>query len=1190
MLRGLIDHFGSSAAAMAGMAELANSSKSLGEFASKLEPLLGRIANVEKIGHPLLQVEANTIWNNLRTASSGVLDELAANGILTKSTISSSKHIDLANQFNKATVITLNKDKNTLNFYNKFQPLADLQKTAKGYFNKLGGADDIDPFGRVNLIGSDESVSLKVSSFAEHTNPEIATLVKTPVKAAISKEELDRLRVEHQILKNPKPNEVPYLHAGIAIPNDRLPSTPFTFTRDGSLFISLKRGDVPTMIGDMAGRGPFYGQETGIIKPGRIYIQDLLGSFPETLGKKDIRFLQKRLKDIATKFKEMGLAEDTVLDVRTPFSVTAWESMYGSRTTLGDVLSPEWKLTVPDFLRDTPIRPAIDDAIRVAGISPPNFKNPNQRLLWDRLTKDFDAGFVEAAAKGIDVRYIEGWFPRFLSEAARDAINSQTVEWAKSLGNKVFRYSENFTRQREFTDLRTREYNNFFAGLKELSAELKGKGLNPDAEIGNVLDYAREQYNIHLTPDKARYYLAIAEAIPDGSKFFIENPIIAAHLYNVQLKTAILRKEVIDSFKNHGVSFTGSIEEYKALKTKVGSTYDALNVQKQKLLDRRNRIEQEIENLKANPDVRLNNRRADLEKAHGEVNSSIAGLQAKQDEIWQKAVAEHGPVIRDIDEDIAYISGEDAARLVRDGALDPGDIAGSSDGVFARVPLAKYSNKLEAGGAKISLFPKEARPVIDRFFSLQERTGFTDFLQTYDKINSLYKAVTLFTRPAFYTRNYLSLMLMSWTAGVTDTRDFTTALMMSKIAQQFKAGHLTEEAARQSLQDISIHIPELGVSVDGASMWDEMVHRGVFTGGFYVNEFLGTSYRTKYNDLIDLLRKKGDASLSSEGLGGFGAKATAKGAGLNAKIENHFRVAGFLNQWRKTGSFDEAEKFVKKVYYDYGDLNFVEKNFAKRVIPFYSWLRFNTPRMLETMVTSPAVHLRFASLMSNIERGALNGLPADEEGLPDYFRDNIGVILYRDKQGKYFTHLSDGVFPFVDAYKIFSGEGFAKTIVDGITPFLKFPVEQYFNVSSFTRGQIEDFPGQAAKSQALANLGLTRAATSKGPLGLFGLLVNESAIQNFLAPVKTAANLLDDALDEKYYLNGEPSPGVALFDLFLGRGMVVNPANTRKILQMKKKEFVNKLKKAEETYTKAGNQLFADNVKQMRFYLQMTVE
>ena len=74
---------------------------------------------------------------------------------------------------------------------------------------------------------------------------------------------------------------------------------------------------------------------------------------------------------------------------------------------------------------------------------------------------------------------------------------------------------------------------------------------------------------------------------------------------------------------------------------------------------------------------------------------------------------------------------------------------------------------------------------------------------------------------------------------------------------------------------------------------------------------------------------------------------------VGSNLETTQRANLFLNALEQGQSLSDAVKTVNKYMFDYGDLTKFERDWLKRAIPFYTFMRKNIPMELETMLTQP---------------------------------------------------------------------------------------------------------------------------------------------------------------------------------------------------------------------------------------------
>ena len=95
--------------------------------------------------------------------------------------------------------------------------------------------------------------------------------------------------------------------------------------------------------------------------------------------------------------------------------------------------------------------------------------------------------------------------------------------------------------------------------------------------------------------------------------------------------------------------------------------------------------------------------------------------------------------------------------------------------------------------------------------------------------------------------------------------------------------------------------------------------------------------------------------------------------------------------------------------------------------------------------------------------------------------------------------------------------------------------------------------------------------------------MNDQLVGNFFRLGKVASDVLDDLINPDNWLDGGVAPGIALWDLALGRGRVIDPEATRSVMRynwQKKKGMLDSLiKRLEEQGNKSG----ANSVRAMKY-------
>lgn len=192
-------------------------------------------------------------------------------------------------------------------------------------------------------------------------------------------------------------------------------------------------------------------------------------------------------------------------------------------------------------------------------------------------------------------------------------------------------------------------------------------------------------------------------------------------------------------------------------------------------------------------------------------------------------------------------------------------------------------------------------------------------------------------------------------------------------------------------------------------------------------------------------RRKGVAARAARQLGPEGAALRA-GRKVGSTIEDQAKLVGFITALAQGHGSKEAAKRVRRAVFDYGRLTDFEKSVMRRLIPFYSFMRFNAEGQIRSLLKTPGRTAGQADLVRNI--GQAFGEPLTEEdleGIPPYALAGFGIKWGKDKDGKdrFITGFGLPIEAFLDS---FSGEGnimvnMMQDALNRLNPAVKLPAE-----------------------------------------------------------------------------------------------------------------------------------------------------
>lgn len=251
----------------------------------------------------------------------------------------------------------------------------------------------------------------------------------------------------------------------------------------------------------------------------------------------------------------------------------------------------------------------------------------------------------------------------------------------------------------------------------------------------------------------------------------------------------------------------------------------------------------------------------------------------------------------------------------------------------------------------------------DRFMN-----GWTRFWKTH--------ATSFPVTAAFTSRNARSNLFLNYLAGVTDPRVYVRAGRIQKAA--FEVAHLAKFREAVLAKGFEGALREV-LSESDFKLYQAAREHGIIGAGFSDVDLAG---KTRAVGVKGVAKEGSLAGRAVKQLGAEGVPARA-GAAVNQAVEHNARLAHFAAMVDKTGSFDQAALSVKKYLFDYGDLTPFEQRRLKAVIPFYTFLRKNTPLQFERLMMDPG---KFA-LRGHIASAMTQEPP---KGSPDYLVEQGG--------------------------------------------------------------------------------------------------------------------------------------------------------------------------------------------------------
>jgi len=198
--------------------------------------------------------------------------------------------------------------------------------------------------------------------------------------------------------------------------------------------------------------------------------------------------------------------------------------------------------------------------------------------------------------------------------------------------------------------------------------------------------------------------------------------------------------------------------------------------------------------------------------------------------------------------------------------------------------------------------------------------------------------------------------------------------------------------------------------------------------------------------------------------------------GANAPItaaqyeENFIRFSLFNDRIMKGDTIQGARSWVSEFQFQYSKESFTpfERDYMKRAVPFYAWMRGNVPLMGKQLVKSPGKFAQF---------GKLNVAAVNGQELPQYTEGDLTWMYPWDESKGTFNYMRTPATD-LEAYSDPLLYGFTAT-----TPFAKYPLEKGVGFNTYTGKDFDPaLPWYNPQNSAESNLVMGRTGRDVGTL------------------------------------------------------------------------------------------------------------
>lgn len=367
-------------------------------------------------------------------------------------------------------------------------------------------------------------------------------------------------------------------------------------------------------------------------------------------------------------------------------------------------------------------------------------------------------------------------------------------------------------------------------------------------------------------------------------------------------------------------------------------------------------------------------------------------------------------------------------NIIKNFKFDDGKKAFSTEPVKGWVRVPHLDGYVHPDGADmLKHFYKSFNPKVET----------NDFIKLYDTLINKWKMVVTSYSPwvvGYSVRNAIGDMMNMLIGGYAD-------------GNPVQAIRGLEEGAKfmgmlKHISEVGLESAEKKYGKQKIRAFNEAFDRGVFSG--------------KFNQVAEDIsyKVKGEALYPKEGVW------KKHVIGRLEWRENWFRMSNFLDAYRRTNSWEEAANLAKRTSLDFSNLTEFERKGMKRVIPFYGFLRANLEHQLHAYHNNPYRLIFQERVFDNIKNLFAGKKLTEEEwdNIPDWMKNGIALPISKDENGTYrmMTNFGEPTHIYNQLIDLSSPKAFVSSLISGVNPIVKFPIEMIYNYSTFRDDKVSN--------------------------------------------------------------------------------------------------------------------------------------
>lgn len=187
--------------------------------------------------------------------------------------------------------------------------------------------------------------------------------------------------------------------------------------------------------------------------------------------------------------------------------------------------------------------------------------------------------------------------------------------------------------------------------------------------------------------------------------------------------------------------------------------------------------------------------------------------------------------------------------------------------------------------------------------------------------------------------------------------------------------------------------------------------------------------------------------------------ALAFNAGLNDKTDTFFRLQAYMYakdnpQLLTRLNLAKPEDLVRRALFDPNDLSVTEKDFLKRIVPFYTFTKKNLAYQMQNVFDNPKIYKRIAKAFDSA--WTMQDIDPYKGDVEEYKRTNFWLPVWRFENGEYVAAKLN--LPIGDLAEWLSDP--LNRSLSSLTPYLRAPFEVATNRQIYSGLPIQEFQGQ----------------------------------------------------------------------------------------------------------------------------------